>query len=55
MILCVNFIVIVLCVVMINVNVSVWVMVQHFVICFGALFHIALIKIVIESVFLMMN
>lgn len=43
------------CVGMISVNVSVWVMVHHFVICFSALFHIELIKIVIKNVSHMMS
>lgn len=55
MILCVNFIVIVICVGMINVNVFLWVMVHHFVICFCALFHIVLVKIVIKNVFHIMS
>lgn len=55
MILCVNFTVNVKCVGMINVNVFVWVMVHHFVICLNVLFLIVRIKIVIESVFHMMS
>lgn len=36
-------------------NVNVWVMVHLFVTCLNVLFLIARVKIVIESVFLMMN